>query len=178
MIEMSYDDRNDFHHYERVDEQQREADRRSRQIEEAERTRRYHEGLLTGNYDPYLRTLDPDLRARAIGAVTAAAQSEVRRESLRQQHLRLRATIQAASRLAPGTIAFWLSLLDQMDLSDAHGTLALLRAFRDSFQATVRGGAPRPLGGLGMNVDQLVAFASQADRIEAEMNRLGTMLEG
>jgi hypothetical protein len=175
---MSYDDLDNSRYYEKVDERRREEDSRYRRMQEDERTRRYHEGLATGDYAPYLRSLDPDLLLRATSAASAAAQSEVRHESLRQQHLQLRASIQTASSLPTTMVSFWILLLDRMDLGDAYGALALLRTFRDSFQATVQSAAPRPLGGLSMNLDQLFAFASQTDRIAAEMNRLGTMLEG
>jgi hypothetical protein len=89
----------------------------------------------------------------------------------------LRTTIATSSIFPASITSAWLSLLDQMDLGDAYGALTLLSAFRDSFQASVQSGAPRPLGGLSMNLDQLFGFTIQVEQITAEMNRLGTMLE-
>jgi hypothetical protein len=47
-----------FRYSEKVDERRQEEESRNRQEQNAERTRRYLDGISTGDYSSYLRSLD------------------------------------------------------------------------------------------------------------------------
>jgi hypothetical protein len=54
-----------FRYSEKVDERGQEEESRYRQEQDAERTGRYVDGISTGDYPSYLRSLAPDLGVRA-----------------------------------------------------------------------------------------------------------------